>query len=249
MSFAVVAGTNSQYSSASSGTTYLLQQPSSTIPAGSFVAGIVACNNASMTVPTIADNSTQAGAANTWTHDSPGGLTDLAYCVFFCMKTTRAILTTDTVTVTQGAAATRRAGTLNAFSQSNAAAAWDSAVGVPNSGFVTASPVSFTVPAQTGAGELIIEFAARTAVTVGASGYSHTAPAGWTAGTRVQSPSTTPTIEVGVTWIASSASAASFTNTATYTVISRAFHEVQAFTDTVAGGPTLRQLAATGVGR
>ena len=235
MSFVVVSGVNGQYSSAASATTYLMQSPTSTIPAGSTIMGVVACNNNTLTTPSVADNSTQAGAANSYTVETPQGSgVALSLCVFYCLKTTRAILVTDTITFTQGVAATRRAGTFNAWTPSNSNPTIDALVGTANSGMVTASPVSTTVPANSDPASLAVEFAAWTngAVT-GASGYSHTAPAsGWTSGVRVQSPSTAPVIEVGVSWNANLGSTAGFTDTATYTSITRAFHNVRVVNDT-----------------
>lgn len=233
MSFTVVSGVNGQYSSASSATTYLMQSPTSTIPAGSLVAGVVACNNNTLTTPSCADNSTQAGAANSWVVETPQGSgVALSLCVFYCLKTTRAILVTDTITFTQGVAATRRAGTFNAWTPSNGNPTLDASVGTANSAMDSTSPVSVTVPANNDAAGVGIELSARTHSATGASGYAHTAPAsGWTTGTRVQSPSTAPVIEVGVTWRDNLASAAGFTDTATYTLITQAFHNVRVFDD------------------
>lgn len=232
MSFTVVSGVNGQYSSAASATTYLMQSPTSTIPVGSLVVGVIACNNNTLAASSLADNSTQAGAANSYVIGTPQGSgVGLSLCVWYCLKTTRAILVTDTITFTQGTAATRRAGTFNAWTPSNSNPVLDVSVGTANSGNVTTSPVSVTVPANNDGAGVGIELSARGHSATGVSGYSHTAPAGWTAGVRVQSPSTAPVIEVGVTWKDNLAGSAGFTDTATYTALTNAFHNVRVFDD------------------
>lgn len=230
MSFTVVAGTNAQYGSASSATTWALQTPSSTIPAGSFVMGCVCSNGGSVNLSTVADNSTQPGAANVWAFDT--GITGSTFllCVFYCVLTTRDILSSDTVLVTMASSASRRSGELNAWTPSNGNPALDS-------GGVAVSPVQTTSPVSTGAmsplsrsDDLSVEMSGWRGGAV-ASGYSHSAPAGWTNGIHPTSAGTTSRVEAGLTWNNNVGSTTSFTDTAAFTTVNLCALVVRSVTD------------------
>lgn len=204
MSFTVVSGVNGQYSSAASSTAYAIASPSSTIPVGSFIFGVLVANVASETISSITDNSTQAGAANTYGFNN--GLaasgTTLTMIPFWCLKTTRAILATDTINPAIGVAATRRAAVANAWTPSNGNAAFNTAnfQGVLND---TSSPVqalgSGTAVSVTdglaifGGGEL-------SPTTVPGYALSTTNPAGYTSGVAPVAPSTAPTVVAWMAW-------------------------------------------------
>lgn len=233
MSFTSVAGTNGQYSSGSSATTLAPQSPSSTIPAGSTVIGCWAANASGESVSSIADNSTQAGAANTWTSVSPiASGTTLSMGVYYCLKTTRAILSSDTITITLSLSASKRCTWYNAFTPSNGNPAFNNNwVGLTQG--ATVSPV--TTPAFIAnanatdglgilAGGILVPGTSMT-WTIGS-------PAGMTQDSPLQDPATAPHIDTLFAWKLN-AGAASFTSSSTISSITRAHMMGCIFTDNV----------------
>lgn len=234
MSFTVVTGTNGQYSSGSSGTTYAIGAPSSTIPAGSTVIGVWACNAAGESVSSIVDNSTQAGAANVYASVSPIATgTTLGMGVFYCLKTTRAILATDTINITIGLSASKRVAICNAFTASNGNAAFNNNwVGLTQS--ATVSPV--TTPAfiaGANATDGIGILAGGVLVPGASTAWSITAPTGFSTGiSPIQDPATAPFIDALFAWKLN-AGVSSFTSSSTLSSITRAHMMGCIFTDNV----------------
>lgn len=106
-----------QFNSAVSATT-LTWSPAATIPIGTLLL-LGYCSNSSSTISTIADNSTQTGTANAYSVSLGTAVgTTLKGGLIWCV-TTRSILTTDVITITFLAAATRRSGYLVTFTGQN----------------------------------------------------------------------------------------------------------------------------------
>lgn len=102
-----------EFSSAASATTLTFTGFGADIPAGTFIAIGHASNVAGLTA-TCTDNSLQVGTANVYVSRTPRAGTTLTGGIIWTY-TTRKILTTDTITVTLSAAATRRDGRLVTF--------------------------------------------------------------------------------------------------------------------------------------
>jgi hypothetical protein len=231
VSFSVVAGTNGQYSAGASGTTYAIGAPSSTIPVGSLVVGTWTCDAASNSASAISDNSTQPGAANVYTQVTPTASgTSLTTGLFFCLKTTRAILATDTINITISLSASRRAAWVNAFTPSNGNANFNNNwMALTQS--ATVSPVttgSFTSGADATDGLGII--ALGVLVPGATSTWGITAPTGFTPTSILVDPATTPHAGSALAWKANAA-ASSFTSSGTVSSITRAHQYAAIFTD------------------
>jgi hypothetical protein len=114
-----------------SGTTVALTGLAGTVTAGNTLYVVLTTSGGSTATATLADNSTQAGAANVHTEDikvsgNPGGAGNINLHVFRC-PATRNILSTDTLTATLSAAATLK-----------------SMLAIEVSGVLAASPVDVT---------------------------------------------------------------------------------------------------------
>lgn len=233
MSFSVVAGTNGQYSAGASGTTYAIGAPSSTIPAGSLVVGTWSCDVAGESASSIVDNSTQAGAANVYTQVTPTASgTSLSTGMFFCLKTTRAILATDTINITISLSSSRRVAWVNAFTPSNGNAAFNNNWKALTQA-ATVSPVTtgaFTSGADATDGLGII--ATGVLVPAATSTWGITAPTGFTQTTVLVDPAATPHAGAALAWKLNAA-ASSFTSSATLSSITRAHAYAAIFTDNV----------------
>lgn len=148
-------GENLEYSSAATLGT-LTWSPAATIPIGALIV-LLQCSNAAAVVSTVADNSTQAGAANTYdtTLGTVSGTT-LKGGVIVCVAT-RSILTTDVITITYVGTASRRSGRLITFTgqASGTPTAIEDVASATNS--VTASPITMgPTGALAGTGELVL---------------------------------------------------------------------------------------------
>lgn len=126
-----------EYSAAAAGTV-LTFSPAATIPAGTLLALSWAVNITGVT-PTVSDNSSQVGPANTYYIDTVRVGTTLNGGIIWCL-TTRAILATDVITITV-ASATRRNGRMLTWAvPGGGSPIIDKATAAAN---VTASPLSF----------------------------------------------------------------------------------------------------------
>lgn len=176
--------------------------PVSTIPIGSFLFGLCAANVAA-TISTVADNSTQAGAANTYVIATQGSGTTTVCNPFYCLATTRAILSTDVITATLGATASRRAGQVWTFVPPGQTPVLDVQAGAAA---VSASPLVFgSTGALAEAGELAL--ACMAYKSGGASGFS--VPSGYaSAGTYNGSGGTVTIVEADIVYKANAGTAA-----------------------------------------
>lgn len=249
MAFTSVAGTNGQYSSGASATTLAPQSPTNTIPAGSTVIGVWAANASGESVSSIADNSTQAGAANTWASVSPiASGTTLSMGIYYCLKTTRAILTTDTITITLGLSASKRCTWMNAFTPGNGNPAFNNNwVGLTQG--ATVSPV--TTPAfiaNADATDGLAILAGGVLVPGASTTWGITSPASMTADAPLQDPATAPFIDALFAWKLN-AGAASFTSSSTLSSITRAHMIGLIFTDVAPPPrPRIRVVRRVGAG-
>jgi len=138
---------------ASVGATTFTFSPAATIPVGSFIYLGVAANVAA-TFTSCADNSTQAGTANSYTAGTLGSGSTLIALPVYCLATTRAILSTDVITVTIGSSGSRRNGRMLTWTPPGATPTVDVTVGAAA---VTTSPLTFASSGTlTGTSELAI---------------------------------------------------------------------------------------------
>lgn len=107
------------------------------IPAGTLVIVAIGANVASLTF-TCADNSSQAGAANVWNQVGPVAAAVMTGTLFWC-QLTRALLSTDTITITASGSWTRAAGLGSSWTPSNANVSVDKTANAQNA---TTSPVT-----------------------------------------------------------------------------------------------------------
>lgn len=163
-----------QFNSVVSGTTYTFS-PSATIAVGSLIALYIISNTAQV-FSTCADNSTQAGTANSYTAEAAITGTGIKGQLIWCVAT-RSILSTDTITVTILGAATIRTGRMVTFTGVATTSPRDSLV--QNS--FAASPVSLTTAALASAGELCLLFTGWNNTAAGLSGVANSG-AGFTLG-------------------------------------------------------------------
>jgi hypothetical protein len=190
-----------EFASATTAATFTFS-PLGTIPIGSFLFMFCAAN-AATTFLSAADNSTQAGAANTYVNATlASGSTNIGVPVY-CLSVTRSILATDVITVTFNATASRRDGRLHTWVPPGGAVSLDVQSGAAN---VAASPLVF---ASTGAiaeaGSLAVACMAYKSGSV--SGFS--VPAGYTASGSFAGSGGTVTIEEGdVVWKGNAGTAA-----------------------------------------
>lgn len=197
------------------------------MPVGTLVVIEFAGNVASMGF-TIADNSTQAGAANAYNVLPPVAGATLTGVVAWCVLT-RALLTGDIVTLTAtGGPFTRAAGIGSSWTPSNANCSLDKTAVIQNA---TTSPV---VTAGTGTLSSTTDLAICSNHWKGgavASGHSNTGTIGGSA-TASLSGGTTPRIEV-ISQQAVLAASTSITGGQTYTSITAGCAQLVTFIDPV----------------
>lgn len=229
MSFShIVTGGSATYGSNATLATLTFSPVGGTLPAGSLVVLGWCANVAALTVSTCADNSTQAGAANVWDISrTPEAGATLTGGIITCY-TTRDILSTDVITVTLSATASRRAGSLQAWTPSNANPVLDKTGNVSNA---VASPVTCSATgalSQTDDMAVQLDFWKGGAV---GSGWAHSSPSGFTSGTAGLSGGTVTRVETSIAWRDNLGSNATFSAASTYTSITAGASEVLTFTD------------------
>jgi hypothetical protein len=190
-----------EYSSATTLATFTFS-PLATIPIGSFLFMFCAANVAS-TFLSASDNSAQAGTANTYVNATIASGSTLIGIPVYCLSITRSILSTDVITVTFNATASRRNGRMHTWVPPGATPVLDVQAGAAA---VTASPLVF---ASTGAlaetNELAVACMAYKAGSV--SGFS--VPSGYTAsGSFAGSGGTVTIVEGDVVWKGNAGTAA-----------------------------------------
>lgn len=208
-----------EFSSAVTADTYTFS-PAATIPAGTFIFGAVGANNTA-TIISASDNSTQAGNANVYTIATGTNGTTLRESPFYCLKTTRAILATDVITIQLGTTASRRNGKVYTWPAPTYGYFLDKQSGAAN---VTASPLVWS---SSGALAQTFEIAIACAGYRAGAASGFTAPTGYTSsGTSNGSGGTVTIIESDVFWRNDAGTAAEvpsmpFTNTPASSCVGR----------------------------
>lgn len=217
-----------QFGSNASAATVTLS-PSATILAGTLFAVNWVANVASLTVSSVADNSSQSGRANSYSIGTPRSGTTLSHGTVYCLAS-RNILATDVITITLSAVATRRGATLRDWTLANGMPVLDKSVGVTAD---TSSPVTLpTSGTLAAADELAIAMRGWLGGAV-ASGYAHTTPAGFTNATSGLSAGVTTRVEANMSFDDNLGASTAFADDATYTSITRAHGELLTFLDVV----------------
>ena len=184
-------------------------------------------NAASKTVVSIADDSVQAGAANSYTVRATRSATAHSAGTAYCLKTTRKIVVNDEIVVTIDAAHTRRAGCMAAFVPGNGNAALGVTNGVTGD---TSSPVTYGATGTlSDAHSLLAQCGGWRGGAVDA-GYGHN-PSGWATVTPGKSGGTSARAESHIAYILDSGTNGTITCEDTYTSITNAHGEVLEFTD------------------
>jgi hypothetical protein len=204
--------------------------PSVDIEVGDLIVLSWNANAASQVVSSVADNSTQAGSANSYTVNPTRSGSALSAGTIYCRKATRKILTTDVITITIGAAQSLRSGCMAAFVPANAETELAIVQGVTAD---ITSPVTY---AATGtlpdANCLLVQCSAWRGGAVD-GGYGHN-PSGWaTANAGGFSGGGTSRHESHIAYILDSVTNGTVTCEDTYTSITNAHGEVLVFTDVV----------------
>jgi len=240
-----------KYEDTASGVSTAVFNPSADIEIGDTIV-LDYTTNVVHTVSSCADNSTQAGTANVYTIGTARTGTVCSFGFCYCLKATRRILTTDTITITFSATSTRRAGHLLVLVSSNGNPRFESSAGVTND---TASPVpmSATGTLYTANCAAVLGWGWKGAGVL--SGYAQTVPTvsgGWVAhpSGAAASGGATTSVESNVTYNLNIGATTTFTPNATYTSISVGHGEALIFSDEVIDGrvPAVRQVGAVGGG-
>lgn len=249
MAFTTVRASG-KYEDANSSAT-LTFSPSTDIEVGDTIA-IDYETNVVHAVSSVADNSTQAGAANVYVIRPQRTGTVSAFGWVYLLKATRKILATDVITITMASAATRRVGHLLAVVSGNGNPRFEFQTGIANA---LASPVSLGATGALYASDSMAIIGQGWKGGAVASGFAQTAPVvtgGWVAHPSggALSGGTTTRVESNVTYNLDIGSATTFTPAATYTSITVAHGEVLIFSDEPIDGriPVVRSVSAIASG-
>lgn len=245
MAFTSLRAKDVDFASAA-GTTFTLSPVGADAEVNDLICIGWCANAASVTVSSLNDNSSQPGAANTYTNNTPRSTTACSGGTAYC-KVTRRILTTDTITLTLNTSCTRRASNMGIFVPANGNPVLDQLVGVTAD---TSSPVQYaTSGTLAAAASLIVPFGQWRGGAVG-SGWVGFGGAGYADLDASSSGGSTSRHEARCRYNLNVGSTSAITISETYTSITTAHGELMTFTDiAVVQRPKLVVVRRTWAGR
>ncbi len=231
---------NQAFGASTTSNTTVTASFTSNVAAGSLIVLGWSANTTSLTA-TVADNSSQSGSANVYTA-TPVRVTSTmngggAYC-----KVTRPILSSDVITVTLSASATRKGLTSQVWNMTNGNPVLNTTAALVDSD--TSSPVGASSSTGTlaDAHSMCVKLSYWIGGAVGA-GWAHSTPAsGWTSATGGISGGTTTRVECNIAFVDDVGATTSFTASDTYTSITGGALQVLTFTDLVPASSNYKEI-------